>query len=229
MKKVAFIGSYDKTDMIMYVAKAIVNMNKKVLVVDSTILQKSRYIIPAIKNLKQYVTTFEKVDVAIGFETPSQIKAYLEKSGETFDYDYMLIDIDTYRGYYYFGIKNENKKYFVTSMDMYNLRKGLQVFKKITETVDVTKVLFSKDMLSEEDNYINFLSKDLKIKWDENVLFLPFETGDQTAIYANQRSGRIQLKGLSTSYVDTIIFMVEEITGEKEGIVKKAVKLIEKN
>ena len=44
MKKVAFIGSYDKSDIIIYIAKIITNMQKKVLVVDSTVTQKTRYI-----------------------------------------------------------------------------------------------------------------------------------------------------------------------------------------
>ena len=74
MKKVAFIGSYDKADMIIYIAKALTNMGKKVL--DSTVMQKTRYIVPAMKAQKQYITTWEKIDVAIGFENINQIKEY---------------------------------------------------------------------------------------------------------------------------------------------------------
>ena len=39
MKKVAFIGSFDKADMIIYAAKILTLMGKSVLVVDSTALQ----------------------------------------------------------------------------------------------------------------------------------------------------------------------------------------------
>ena len=48
MTKVAFIGSYDKADMIIYLAKALTIAGKKVIVVDSTVLQKTRYIVPTI-------------------------------------------------------------------------------------------------------------------------------------------------------------------------------------
>ena len=44
------------------------------------------------------------------------------------------------------------------------------------------------------------------------------------AIYSNQRSGRIQLKGLSNAYVDGIEFLVEVISGASQGEVRKAVK-----
>ena len=37
MKKVAFIGGYDKTDLILYIARIISIQNKKVLFIDTTI------------------------------------------------------------------------------------------------------------------------------------------------------------------------------------------------
>ena len=227
MKKVAFIGSYDKADMIIYIAKILTNMGSKVLVIDSTVMQKTRYIVPTMKALKQYITTFEKVDVAIGFENISQIKEYKKQTNEEFDYDYVLIDIDSYRGYVYYQIKPEDKKYFITSFDLYSLRRGLQVFKKIEEQIDVTKVLFTHDMDPKEEKYFEFISKGLKVKWNDIVLYFPFDFSDQNAIFINQRSGRIQLKGVSPQYVDGISFMVEEISGEKnQGKIKKAVKML---
>ena len=49
-------------------------------------------------------------------------------------------------------------------------------------------------------------------------------TSDLNAIYSNQRSGRIQLKGLSNAYVDGIEYLVEVISGASQGEVRKAVK-----
>lgn len=230
MKKIAFIGSYDKADMIIYIAKILTNLGKKVLVVDSTVLQKTRYIVPTMKALKNYITTFENVDIAIGFENLEQIKSYKYlESGENFEYDYILIDIDSYKGYYYYKIEANDKKYFVTSFDIYNLRRGLQIFKKLEAPAEVTKVLFTKEMLIDEDDYLNYLSKGLKIKWNENILYFPFESGDQSAIFANQRSGRIQLRGISSQYIDNISFMAEEISGESQGNIRKAMKLLMRN
>ena len=56
MKRIGFIGAYDKIDMIMYVAKILETCGKKVLVVDSTINQKARYIIPAINAIRNQVS-----------------------------------------------------------------------------------------------------------------------------------------------------------------------------
>lgn len=230
MKKVAFIGSFDKADMIIYAAKILTLMGKSVLVVDSTALQKTRYIIPSMEASKQYITTYEKIDIAIGFENLAQIKEYkTNETKEEFNYDYVLLDIDTYKGYVYFGVKPDDKHFFITSFDLYCLRRGLQVFRRLENPVEVTKVLFTKEMLPDEDKYLNFLSKGLNIKWGKEILYFPFELGDQNAIFSNQRSGRIQLRGLSLQYVDGITFMAEEISGESQKNITKAVKMMERN
>ena len=46
MEKINFIGAYDKTDSIMYIAKILTEMKKKVIIVDATLTQKSKYVIP---------------------------------------------------------------------------------------------------------------------------------------------------------------------------------------
>lgn len=234
MEKVAFIGSYDKSDLMIYIAKILTILGKKVLLVDATALQKTRYTIPKIKAAKQYITSFEKIDVAIGFESLEQIKKYKQTSdseeteGQNSSYDFALINVDSYKGYYNFKIKTEDKKFFVTSFDVYCLKRGLQVFKKIEQQVEAQKVLFSKDMSPEEDQYINYLSRGLKVKWQEDIVFFPLENGDQTAIFTNQRSERIQLRGLSSQYIDGISYITEEISGAKSAEVRKAVKILER-
>ena len=77
MRKISFIGCYDKIDLILYVAKILVAMDKKVLVVDSTINQKAKYIVPVIKPTKAYVTEFEEIDVAVGFDDFNEIKEFM--------------------------------------------------------------------------------------------------------------------------------------------------------
>ena len=77
MKKIGFIGATDKTDMIVYVAKIVKEIGKKVLVIDSTILGKARYIVPTISPSRLYITSFEEIDVAVGFKSVEEIKDYL--------------------------------------------------------------------------------------------------------------------------------------------------------
>lgn len=230
MEKCAFIGSFDKMDLILQVAKALTILGKKTLVIDATALQKSRYIVPTMTPTQKYITTFENVDVAVGFENLDVLKQHLDiPAGKDLEYDFVLLDIDSPRGYLGFGITPNDRQYFVTSFDLYSLKRGLQTFVYLKEPTNVTKILFTKDMLPEEDEYLNFLSKKLKIKWNSEIIFFPFEIGDQSAIYANQRSSRIRIRGLSMQYVDNMAFIVEDISNMKLSEVKKAVKIMERN
>ena len=65
MKKIAFIGGYDKTDLILYMSKILNVQGKKVLVIDASLTQKSRYIVPVMNPTSKYVTTYDGFDVAI--------------------------------------------------------------------------------------------------------------------------------------------------------------------
>ena len=229
MKKYVFMGTYDKTDMLIYIAKILTLMGKKVILVDTTLLKKSRYIVPTMIQEKQYITTYENIDVAIGFESFSAIKQYQRQVwGEETDYDIALLDIDRAIAYQKFGIKKEDRHYFVTSFDVYNLKRGIQILAHIEQGVKVTKIYYTKSMIAEEDDYLKYLARGYKINWDKrNIVFFPFETSDLNAIFVNQRSGRIQMKGLSSVYIDSILFLTEEISGEGSAKVRKAYKMLE--
>ena len=78
MKKVGFIGACDKTNLIVYVAKLLEIVGKRVIVVDTTKLQKMKYLVPSISPTKAYVTDFADVDFAVGFSSINDLVDYLE-------------------------------------------------------------------------------------------------------------------------------------------------------
>ena len=126
MKKIGFIGAYDKTDLLLNIAKVLTVMNYRVLVVDSTINQKARYVVPAIDPTVSYITSFEDIDVAVGFESLENIRNYIGTTREL-SYDIALIDIDNVEKIEKFHMENANINYFVTSFDVYSLKKGLEI------------------------------------------------------------------------------------------------------
>lgn len=113
MKKIGFIGAYDKTDLIIYIAKILTTLKKKVLVIDATTKQKARYVVPVINPTKMYVTEYEEIDIAVGFPNIEDIKKYLGYSEEQdLDYDIVLIDTDSIEGFNIFKLEESFKKYF---------------------------------------------------------------------------------------------------------------------
>lgn len=230
MKRIGFIGAYDKTDLILYVAKILTVLKKKILIIDSTVNQKARYIVPTINPVVRYVTNFEDIDIAVGFSNIEEIKQYLGITEEQeMEYDIVLIDTDNIEGFKNFELSTAQKNYFVTSFDNYSLKKGLEVLSELQEVVNLTKVLFSKEILKEEDDYLNFLSLGYKVVWNEYRIYFPIENGDLSVIYENQRAAKIRLKKLSVQYKDGLVYLAEEILGDvSEANVRKAVKFIER-
>lgn len=230
MRKIGFIGAYDKTDLIINVAKILTTTKKKVLIVDATILQKSRYIVPVINPTKMYVTEYEDIDIAIGFSNFDEIKKYLGVPAEQeLDYDIVFIDTDNTQGYKQFDLQNSERKYFVTSFDLYSLKKGLEILVGLENMANLTKVYFSKDMLKEDDDYLNYLSKEYKIIWEEDKIYFPIENGDLSVIYENQRVAKVGFRKLSIQYKDGLAYIAEQILGNgSDGIIRRAIKTIEK-
>ena len=230
MKEIGFIGAYDKTDLMLYIAKILTTLKKKVLVIDATINQKARYIVPVINPTVKYVTEFEGIDIAVGFEDVSDIKKYLGLSDEQeMEYDIIFVDTDNTKGFNTFKLEEANKNYFVTSFDNYSLKKGLEVISELKNPISLTKILFASEMLKEEDDYLNFLSLGYKVIWNEYRVYFPIENGDLNVIYENHRVAKIKFKKLSIQYKDGLAYLAEEILGNvSESNVRRAIKTIEK-
>lgn len=230
MKRIGFIGGYDKTDLIMYIAKILTVLGNRVLIIDATVSQKARYVVPVINPTLMYITEFEEIDIAVGFHNEEDVKRYLGISGELdSEYDIILVDTDNSEGFDNFYLEGAQKNYFVTSFDVYSLKRGLEALTDLKNAIPLTKVLFSKEMLKEEDDYLNFLSLGYKVIWDDYRIYFPIENGDLDVIYENQRVSKIKFKKLSVQYKDGLAYIAEEILGDNSGNkVRKAIKTIEK-
>ena len=230
MRKIGFIGAFDKTDFILYIAKILVEMGEKVLFIDATITQKARYIVPNIQTSKSYITEFEGIDVAIGMKSFEEINQYLSNSqwGEL-PYDTILIDTNSAGGVLSYRVNECDQIYFATSMDMYSIRRGIESLSVIKARIPVTKIMFSKGMNKEENEYINYLSSGSNIDWNSQIFYFPYELGDQSIIYKNQRVAKIRLKGLSTPYKEGLLYTINHIAGEeKYSEIRKAFRRVER-
>ena len=230
MRKIGFVGTFDKTDLLLQIAKILTAMGIKTIVIDSTINQKAKYVVPVINPTTTYITEFEEFDVAVGFKNFDEMEQYLGL-GETegLEYDIALIDTDSSNVFNTFGMQDAYINYFVTSFDLFSLKKGLEILSGLQEEIKMTKVLFSKYMTNEEDEYLNYLSREYRIVWDDVKIYYPFEIGDQSAIIENQRVAKIKFRNLSNQYKESLLFMVEQIVdnvslNELKKIMKKKKK-----
>ena len=227
MKTIGFIGVYDKIDMLLNIAKILTTMKKKVLVIDSTMHQKAKYVVPAINPTVSYITYFEDIDVAIGFNNLEEIKKYV---GTTeLPYDFLLVDADNEQRINEFQLEVSDKNYFVTSFDIYSMKKGIELFNNVRVPFTLTKVLYSRDRSKEEDDYLNYISLGHKMIWEDERIYFPIENGDSIVISENQRVQKIKFKKLSVEYKDGLNVVVQQILNEKnDSNVRRAIKIIER-
>ena len=124
MRKIGFVGTFDKTDLLLQIAKILTAMGIKTIVIDSTINQKAKYVVPVINPTTTYITEFEEFDVAVGFKNFDEMEQYLGL-GETegLEYDIALIDTDSSNVFNTFGMQDAYINYFVTTFDLFSLKK----------------------------------------------------------------------------------------------------------
>ena len=228
MKKVVFIGAFDKSNFIIYTAKLLEMSKYKILIVDATSSQKLKYIVPSINPTKAYITSFENMDFAVGFESWGEIERYLGIQFDTNDeniddkdedqenakdnlYDYVLIDVDEANKIEAFGLKDEAKNYFVTSFDMYSLRKGIDALQAFDNGDKITKILFSYESYKEDEEYLNHLSVEYNIEWNEYTIYFQI-LGDNNKVFEeNQKLEKIRYKRLGINYKESLAYVVQDI------------------
>lgn len=228
MKTIAFVGANDKTDLILYIARTIALLGKNVLVIDATINEKARYIVPTITPSREYITRFEDFDVAVGFEDYKELYKYMGIS--SMPYDMVLIDVDSIESLEGFEIDKADKRYFVTTFDLYSLRRGIEILSELKEPMVLGKILFAYDILKEDDEYLNYLAMDYKIEWDEYKVYFPTLPEDTAAMIENQRISRVKIRKLSNDYKESLMYVITEILGNEvsNSDIKKAFKFLER-
>ena len=228
MKKIGFIGAMDKNDIITYVAKALEQLNYKVLVIDATMMQKSKYLVPTINPTKSYLANYENVDYAIGFDDFQEIIDYLGNDDltdtEKLPYDYVIIDTDRVGSIESFNMLEDTKNYFVTNFEMYSLQRGVEILKNLPDTITLSKILCNYHMKKEDEDFLIYLSTDARVIWDDFTIYMPILDENQQLLEENQRLHRIRLKKLIPEYQDGIIYIVQNIL--KDISINKIRKMI---
>lgn len=227
MKQVGFVGAFDKTDLIIYIAKILTVLGKRVLIADTTITQKAKYVVPALNPTLSYITEFEEIDIAVGFKNVEAIANYTNRSIETLEYDYLLLDIDSAESAMNFRIDRSVQNFFVTSFDTYDIRRGVEILGQFQTPIKMTKVLFSKEVSKEDDEYLNYLSLGAKVMWEDDRIYFPLEMGDKTAIINNQKVAKVRFENLTSMYKDGMEFIIAKIDHTLQGPnIRKIIKKI---
>lgn len=241
MKSIGFIGKIDKTELIGYVSKIVAATGKKVIMLDATTSQKTRYSVPTIDEMSpdsQYVVQFDNIDIAVGFSNMLELKKYLLGKGEDFNaYDYIMIDTDQEEMIEEYDLKSANALFFATSYDKLYIHKGIELLKFLCAmkrkvepdgVITLNKILFSSDINTADMMYLEHMCENLPIVWTNKALNFPYDQGDFSVNIQNQYTNKFDIARLSKYYKDALANTVEIITGDPMPEIKKVMKNVEK-
>ena len=103
----------------------------------------------------------------------------------------------------------------------------MDVLRNIKQPTTILKALITRDPESEESEYLDFATFNFNIKWQSDIVYIPFETDDLYEIYLNQRYSRVKFTGLSLEFMDSLEFLAEKVSGCSRGEIRKSIKIIE--
>lgn len=239
MKIVSFIGYRDKTELIMYISK-IVNLtnDSKVLIIDSYTSQKCRTIIPAIVNDDEYITTFEGIDIAVGFKNYKTLLDYCEEYTVDFEaYDYVFIDINSIEMSKGFDSKKGNFSFVISTYDKYELLKTIVILhelansktSKLITKLTLNKIYWYSVLNTSDEQYINHNFNETNMDFDSKIIYLPLDEGDTSILIQNQYSEKMLFRQLSKTFKKALVEITTKIMEDvRESEIQRAFKNIER-
>ncbi len=221
MQVIGLVGYMDKYDFAINLARTINIMDKSVLVVDATLDQKLKYVVPALDNIgRSYVTQYNNIDFAVGFNSMHDVENYMIEQGININlYDHILIDIDSPKGYELFRTRGMDKVYFFIDTSVLSIAKNKEMVKAIRvynqqEEVQLTKVWFKAYLSRSSENYFETQIDEYNVKWIEPEYEIPNDDRDRIENIDSQLSGLIDIKKHSKPYISTIADITAEIVDD---------------
>ena len=213
MEQIGFIGFYDKKDILLNIGKIFSYLGKKTLIVDATMMQRMRYIVPNVSanNSITYVSEYQGTDVAVGFMNLGQIAQYF--GANQLNYDFVIIDSDNIQTMYSFMIPNMKKIFYVTSYDKFEVEKSKELFANINRPMILTKVAISSNLNADESNFLVHTLENNYIKFDKDREVL-FEDSDKNraVILQSQLVNEISFKKFTNTYKDSLEYITALIS-----------------
>lgn len=226
MKNILIAGAIEKSDLVLYVAKIITNLEQKVLVVDAT--GTNAYKSMLVQEQDSLFVEIAGIDVAVQQHNISDLKNLLSAHEEKIeDYDIVLIDIDQESNI--IGWPDFDGHVLVTSYEKHCITNNRELISAYINTQDEAHhvefhlVLHHVDTVIDKD-YIEQQFIPYRIVFHEDNFYIPYDEVDYAQKIEFQYSQRFYLKRLSRAYKKTLQYLVEDILDMKGREIKHAIK-----
>lgn len=224
LKTIQFIGTRNKTDFVIYFAHILTNLDKRVLIVDSTRNEWYKHGFTRMVN-DQYLFDFQGIDILSGTTNWLDIEECLLRSGETtVGYDVILVDMDTTE-----SLEQEwpdfNERYYVGDFDRAHQLLDAELIRMLFSTTgknELKRITFESTFKLDGSFFESLL--DTKVQWRSmNYLFESDEHIEGLRLHM-QHDQTIPYKQLDKQYKQLLAELVSELYGMHIQDVKDSVK-----
>lgn len=206
MEQIGFIGTFDKKDLLLNIANVLALNGKKVLIVDATLMQRLKYIVPKIGNTNTYVSEFMGIDIALGFMNLGSIAQYLGNPN-SLPYDFVFVDSDNLQTISSFMIPRMAKIYLVSSYEKYEVNRTMELLKILNLPINVTKVIYSPDTNDKQEQYFNQLLSKTPVRLLKDKVIITDTSDDRKVVLENQLLNEIRYKHYSSQYKSSLEYL----------------------
>ncbi|MDQ0110658.1 hypothetical protein [Paenibacillus harenae] len=228
MKTILFAGYPAKHELLLYMGKLLASLGARTLVVDATLRQSYKYIVPAIKDTHD-LTEFEGFDVAFSLHTIHEAKSCLSQKDERLEaYDYILVDMDTEQHLHAWD--KWHQQYLISGLDRVSLATNalmLEAYFSKESTGRFHTVVYPYVHGDVDESHIQSELQQYPAEWGETVTFLLDERDCEVGI-KNQLYNRISMKGLSRHTRKSLASLCRLVSGEAAGNIRKAFRQAER-
>ena len=224
MKKIIFIGTADKTHVLLVLGRLLVALGNKVLLVDSTVAQAIRGYLPhAYAN--SAIQDFEGMDVAYGYLTSEQLESGLAQAGTTSAYDFMFVDTDHTEIVFRHGLSQFDKRVWCWDGKRLSLEKNEALMIRLgLQHTEATYSFFELLSPAIPGKLAAWRAERRlrHIQWEETVFRFPLDERDAAVDLNNQHHGRINLRGLTGAFREVQLMMIEQLCGYDRKAARRA-------
>lgn len=230
MQVIGMYGYVDKYDFTIALARTLNIMDKSVLVIDGTADKKYKYIVPSIENTENYITQYDDIDFAVGFNSYEQLDEYMkEKNIDINLYAYVLIDVENADSYDRFKNLEVNKRYMFIDTNVLSVNKNEELVRKMREAnpeekLTFSKVLYRAYMSRAANTYLEDKIANYAVEWTDEVYDITNDEQDTMVNIDSQFSGIIDIRKHTKPYILFMCEMVEKLTGESSKEILKQIK-----
>lgn len=218
MKKIVFFGAVDKSHVLLVLGRLLTQLNRKVLLVDSTMAQSVQGYLPHAAS-GSAVQEFEGMDVAYGYINAMQLERGLMQPITATDYDIMLLDTDHTQFVAGQALSSYEQRVWCWDGKKSSLHRNEDLLLRLCLHEAATPLSFYRMLSPTLPGTLPEWRADRRMRhlhWEETEFRFPLDERDAAVDLDNQHHSRIQLRGLSGAYRQNLLTMLQQL-GDCDG------------